>query len=219
MTQTKEDLNNIKSKLLSHIKSTYDKSKADEMVIKIEGMNDNEFIQFLKTQGLIAGDKTNSDPNCVFCSMISGNIPTTKIGENNSAICILELNPVSIGHSMIIPKSHVTKTDELPKEVHDLADTVIDDLLRTFKPQRIDKIHSNVMGHEIINLIPVFNSENMDSPRNKETPEGLLKTKEQILNSKPKQIELPEKPKQIEEVEKEQEEINEDNTWLPKRIP
>lgn len=219
MTQTQKDLENIKSKLLDHIKSTYDKTKADEMITRIEGMNDSEFIEFLKTQGLIAGDKNTTDANCVFCSMISGNIPTTKIGENNSAICILELNPISTGHAMIIPKSHVTKTEGLPKEAHDLADTVIDDLLRTFKPQRVDKIHSNVMGHEIINLIPVFNSENMDSPRNSETPEGLAKIKEQILNSKPKQIEIPSKPTEITEEEKEQEEINEDNTWLPKRFP
>lgn len=219
MTQTKEDLSNIKSKLLSHIKSTYDKAKADEMITRIEGMNDSEFIEFLKSQGLIAGDKKESDSNCVFCSMINGNIPTTKIGENAQAICILELNPISSGHAMIIPKSHVDSADKIPKEAHDLADVAIDDILRTFKPQRVDKINGNVMGHEIINLIPVYNGENMQSQRNSETPEGLAKIKEQILNSKPKQIEMPSKPTEIIEEEKEQEEINEDNTWLPKRIP
>ena len=218
MTQTQEDLTNIKSKLLEHINSTYDKTKADEMTLKIKGMNDPEFVEFLKTQGLIAGEN-KADPNCVFCSMISGNIPTTKIGENNNAICILELNPVSIGHSMIIPKSHVNSADKMPKDAHDLADSVIDDLLRTFKPQRVDKINGNVMGHEIINLIPVFNSENLDSPRNSQTPEGLAKIKDEIENSKPKQIEISEKPTIINEDEKEQEEINEDNTWLPKRRP
>ena len=85
MTQTKDDLINIKSKLLSHIESTYEKSKSDEMTAKIEAMNDSEFIEFLKSQGLIGGEKVNSDPNCVFCSMINGNIPTTSIGENPQA--------------------------------------------------------------------------------------------------------------------------------------
>ena len=219
MTQTKEDLTNIKSKLLEHIKTTYDKTKADEMKTRIEGMDDVEFVGFLKSQGLISGDKINSDPNCVFCSMIAGNIPTTKIGENEYAISILEINPISSGHAMIIPKSHIGSAEEIPKEAHDLADNVIDDLLRTFKPQRVDKINGNVMGHEIINIIPVFNSENIDSPRNSETPEGLAKIKEQIENSKPKKIEMEEKPKEVIIEEKEAEEINEDNTWLPRRIP
>jgi len=219
MTQTKQDLDNIKSKLLEHIKSTYEKTKADEMTLRIENMDDNEFINFLKSQGLLNDKNTKTDSSCVFCSMINENIPTTKIAENEVAIAILELNPISSGHSLIIPKSHLEKTEELPKAAHDLADKVIDDLLRTFKPQRIDKINSNVMGHEIINIIPVFNSENINSKRNKETPEGLKKIKEQILNSKPKQIEISEKPKQIEEEKPKQEEINKDNTWLPKRIP
>lgn len=219
MTQTKEDLDNIKSKLLGHIKSTYSKEKADEMTERIQKMDEVEFVGFLKTQGLIKSEEGETSSNCVFCSMIKGDIPTTKIGENNSAICILEINPISAGHSMIIPKFHITSSVDMPQEINELVDSIIIDITRTFKPQRIDKVPGNIMGHEIINLIPVYNNESIESPRNSETPEGLARIKEQIENSKTKQIEISDSPKEIIKEESTKEEINDENTWLPKRFP
>ena len=44
--------------------------------------------------------------NCLFCKMISGDIPCKKIYEDTNVIAILDLHPSSDGHTLIIPKKH-----------------------------------------------------------------------------------------------------------------
>jgi len=76
------------------------------------------------------------------------------------------------------------------------------------------------MGHQIINLLPAYKNENLDSPRKKENPESLGKLKQRIESS-PEQINFQEKAPQekIQEKPPKTEVIDEKNTWLPKRKP
>lgn len=216
MEDTVKDLANIKIKLIEHLKKTYDEAKATELIEKINNMNQEEFIDFLKKQGLIKGEGNSIDQNCVFCSMITGNIPTTKIGENEKAIAILEINPISTGHSMIIPNNHLKDEGSMPQETKDLANQISEILTKTFKPQRVDQIPGNVMGHQIINLLPIYNNETIESERNNETPEGLAKLKDQIEASGPQLIQQS-KPTQIEQPEETNNNVlTSENTWLPK---
>ena len=45
--------------------------------------------------------------NCVFCKIISGDIPCYKIYEDDDILAFLDINPTSPGHTLIIPKEHV----------------------------------------------------------------------------------------------------------------
>lgn len=208
MEQTKEDLKNIKSKLLEQIKTTYDEAQATEFTTKINGMNDEEFIEFLKQQGMLG--KEGEQEQCIFCSMLFGDIPTTKIGENEKAIAILEINPISKGHTLVIPKDHIKSVKEFPEEVNSLAEEIKEKLTKTFNPKKIEITPGNIMGHYALNVFPIYTEEKIDSPRAKETPEGLAKVQEE-LNETKEEIQ----PKEEVKVE----EINKENTWLPKRIP
>jgi len=213
MSETKKNLENIKTKLIDHINSNYEKSKAEEFIKNIKSMNDEEFTAFLKEQGLLnAGEKSQ----CIFCSIVFGDIPSTKIGENEKAIAILDIKPSSLGHSLIIPKEHITSKEEIPEEVGKLALEVQEKIEKAFHPKRIDLISSNVMGHEIINVLPVYKEESLESQRKNLSPEEIEKIKEKIEEVK---IEPPKEEKTEEVKEEKTEEINEKNTWLPKRIP
>ena len=44
--------------------------------------------------------------DCVFCKIISGDIPCYKIYEDNDVLAFLDINPVEPGHTLIIPKKH-----------------------------------------------------------------------------------------------------------------
>jgi histidine triad (HIT) family protein len=44
--------------------------------------------------------------DCIFCKIASNEIKSTKIYEDNSFFAFLDLNPVSKGHVLIVPKSH-----------------------------------------------------------------------------------------------------------------
>ena len=44
--------------------------------------------------------------DCVFCKIINGDIPCYKIYEDDKILAFLDINPVSCGHTLIIPKEH-----------------------------------------------------------------------------------------------------------------
>lgn len=44
---------------------------------------------------------------CVFCEIAKGNIPSTKIYEDDNVLAILDLSQVTRGHTLVMPKQHV----------------------------------------------------------------------------------------------------------------
>ncbi|MBD3202668.1 HIT domain-containing protein [Candidatus Woesearchaeota archaeon] len=54
---------------------------------------------------------------CIFCKIISGEIPSKKLFENDKAVVILDINPANTGHALIIPKEHFQIMPQLPKEL------------------------------------------------------------------------------------------------------
>jgi histidine triad (HIT) family protein len=57
-----------------------------------------------------------SDPNCIFCKIVAGVIPCTKLLDEAGAIAFLDIGPVAPGHSLLIPKEHYNTLDEMPPE-------------------------------------------------------------------------------------------------------
>jgi histidine triad (HIT) family protein len=55
--------------------------------------------------------------DCIFCEIIKGNIPAKIIGENEHAIAFLDVNPVSDGHTIVIPKKHYKNFSECPQDI------------------------------------------------------------------------------------------------------
>ncbi len=47
-----------------------------------------------------------SDPNCIFCKIVAGTIPCFKLHEDAASLAFLDINPVSTGHALVIPKAH-----------------------------------------------------------------------------------------------------------------
>ncbi|MEO5968774.1 MAG: histidine triad nucleotide-binding protein [Bdellovibrionia bacterium] len=48
---------------------------------------------------------------CIFCKMIQGVIPVTKVYEDDLCICIRDINPQAKTHLLVIPKEHVESLD------------------------------------------------------------------------------------------------------------
>ncbi len=55
--------------------------------------------------------------DCIFCKIASGEIPSRKLYEDDDFIVIMDLNPTSKGHSLIIPKEHYANLFELDEEL------------------------------------------------------------------------------------------------------
>ena len=44
--------------------------------------------------------------SCLFCKIIAGEIPSTKVYEDDTILAFLDIHPVNIGHTLVIPKAH-----------------------------------------------------------------------------------------------------------------
>ncbi len=58
-----------------------------------------------------------SSDDCIFCKMVSGQIPVTKIYEDEFILSFMDIGPISDGHTLVIPKQHFEKLHECPPEV------------------------------------------------------------------------------------------------------
>lgn len=56
------------------------------------------------------------DDNCIFCKLANGDIPTNNIYEDDLFTVILDADPVSKGHALILPKNHYSNLYELGDE-------------------------------------------------------------------------------------------------------
>jgi histidine triad (HIT) family protein len=54
--------------------------------------------------------------DCIFCKIIKGELPSSKIYEDDELLAFLDIQPVNEGHVLIIPKQHKVLIDELSDE-------------------------------------------------------------------------------------------------------
>ncbi|CAO3695112.1 unnamed protein product [Rhizopus stolonifer] len=63
---------------------------------------------------------THLADDCLFCKIIRGEIPSWKIAETDKSYAFLDINPLSEGHALVIPKYHGQFFHQIPDDV--LAD-------------------------------------------------------------------------------------------------
>lgn len=199
----KEQANKLRKQLLDQLERA-DIQNKEEIVSSIESMDDNQLEEFLKENKLL-----QSPGKCIFCSIVDGESDSIKIGENEEAVAILEINPASKGHSLVIPKIH---SKEISKKTLEIVQEVAEKL-KTLTPTKIDVIPKNLFGHEIINILPIYNEETLDSERIPANPQELLKIQRDLSELEIEKTHA--EPKKT----KEEIPISRKTHRLPKRIP
>ena len=53
--------------------------------------------------------------DCIFCKIVKGEIPADKVYEDDDFLAFLDIHPVSIGHTLIIPKTHYRWVWDVPQ--------------------------------------------------------------------------------------------------------
>lgn len=56
------------------------------------------------------------DPNCVFCKIVAGEIPARVLMQGEKAMALLDAFPLAPGHSLVIPKSHYAKVQQMSEQ-------------------------------------------------------------------------------------------------------
>jgi histidine triad (HIT) family protein len=61
----------------------------------------------------------NRDSDCIFCKILDGKLPSTVIDEDERTVAIMDVNPATRGHALVIPRSH--SRDLLEIDADDLS--------------------------------------------------------------------------------------------------
>jgi histidine triad (HIT) family protein len=58
----------------------------------------------------------SSDPNCIFCKIIRGEIPSKKVFEDDDVLAFHDIHPAAPVHVLVIPKKHIAKLSDATEE-------------------------------------------------------------------------------------------------------
>ena len=80
----------------------------------------------------------------IFCRIIKGEIPSTKIYEDDDVLAILDISQTTKGHTLVIPKLHYDNFLSCPQEVmHKVMDVA----------QRIGQAEISILGAKGVNIL------------------------------------------------------------------
>ncbi len=180
MALTDEQSQQIKEQLLKQL-SNFPEDKQEQIKEQVKSMTPEQVENFVKQNNL-----NHLGGKCIFCSIAGGTTSSFRIGENEKNIAILELNPLSRGHTLIVPRKHADKIDSSAQE---LAKEITQKLKDKFEPKAIQSNEIKVMEHPLIELIPIYGGE---TEKKQATQEELQALQGEILKvEEPKQKEEP----------------------------
>lgn len=55
-----------------------------------------------------------TDPNCIFCKIVRGEVPSLNVWETEEALAFLDIGPLAEGHLLVIPKPHYANLGDIP---------------------------------------------------------------------------------------------------------
>jgi histidine triad (HIT) family protein len=204
---SQEQITLIRKKLREQIQTLPDEQK-EEAMKQIDSMSPEQLESIISNK---------QGGECIFCSIASGKISSFPIASSETAIAVLDINPYAVGHTLVIPKVHVSILGEETKK---FASEVSKKLSLALGVEKIESEETTLSGHTAINFLPIHAGEKPSSERKKTTPEELKALQEKIkLNSEKKVSEEKEQQEKKLEAEKEMKKEQKPLEKAPRRRP
>ncbi|MDM8514801.1 HIT family protein [Desulfobacterales bacterium HSG16] len=102
--------------------------------------------------------------DCIFCKIVKGEIPSIKVYEDERVFAFEDINPISDGHTLIIPKAHAENIWEISEEdlaaIHIASKKIAVAIKKAINPDGIACLQLNgravnqVVMHYHFHLIP-----------------------------------------------------------------
>jgi len=84
------------------------------------------------------------DDSCSFCRIVGGELLAAKVFEDENVIAILDNLPLRKGHTLVIPKPHISRLSELPPELAAATGKVI---------SRVARALTEALGNTALNVV------------------------------------------------------------------
>jgi len=92
----------------------------------------------------------------IFRRIANKEIPSVIIQENGEAIAILEINPITKGHTLIVPKKQVRNKAHLTIDTKNLSKEIAQKIKDNLKPKDIKIIPNEKFGEIVIDILPEY---------------------------------------------------------------
>ena len=106
---------------------------------------------------------------CLFCKIIAGEIPCTKVYEDDTVLAFLDIHPTNIGHTLVIPKTHFPNLYETPDKTLAQMMMIVKKLSVAIKTavgaaginieMNNDQIAGQIIFHTHIHIVPRFSDD------------------------------------------------------------
>ena len=57
-----------------------------------------------------------ADPDCLFCKIVAGELPATRVDEDERTIAFMDINPATRGHLLVVPREHAADVHAIDPE-------------------------------------------------------------------------------------------------------
>jgi histidine triad (HIT) family protein len=82
---------------------------------------------------------TDRDPDCLFCRIVAGEIPSDRVLETDALIAFRDIHPQAPTHVLVVPRRHVPDIDTLPDDDAGLLTALFDGVRRVAEAEGLAK--------------------------------------------------------------------------------
>jgi histidine triad (HIT) family protein len=87
---------------------------------------------------------SSTDPDCLFCRIVTGELPATIVAEDERTVAFMDISPATRGHLLVVPRAHARDLMDIdPEDLAAVAQTA----------QRLARVAKDTLGADGINLI------------------------------------------------------------------
>lgn len=120
--------------------------------------------------------------DCVFCKIVSEELPSYKVYEDKDTMAFLDINPTAFGHTLVIPKKHFSNFEAIPEDLLQKTILVVKKIGQSIKDnlevvgynvcENNDPGANQIIPHIHFHLIPRYKNDHLDPWPQAKYPEG-----------------------------------------------
>jgi diadenosine tetraphosphate (Ap4A) HIT family hydrolase len=111
-----------------------------------------------------------AEPRCIFCRIVEGRAPAHLVWSDADHVAFLDVNPITAGHVLLVPRAHVAWVDELSADAHARLFARVRELARPVAaaagaPHAAIAVEGYGVAHAHVHLVPVWRGGDLDPCR------------------------------------------------------
>lgn len=174
MALAQDQIIELKKQLSSQIQHLPPEQR-EEAEQQIENLSPEALEAMIRQQQTATADKN------VLRLIVEGSIKSRKIDSNKYAIAVLDIRPVSKGHTLVIPRIPVAPREQLLTQTFTLAKKIAKRLKSRLKPEGIEIQTETKFKEQVVNVIPYYETPlSVTSPRYEASAEELDEIQERL---------------------------------------